>query len=77
MVIVLQIQGNVGILVYNIAAMKIQLVQETALSTFTVVLLQTMKAVHVRYHATRKRMAMSAALMQFRLDVFVSHRDHE
>ena len=63
MIIVMQIQGNVRILVCNSAAMKIQ---ETALSAFTVVLLQTMKAVHVRYHAIKIRMAMSAALMQYR-----------
>ena len=54
--------------------MKIQLVKEAALSTTTVEQLQTMKAAHVLCHAIRV-MTTSVALMQYRLDVFVSNED--
>ena len=55
--------------------MNLQLVKETALSIITVVQLQIIKAAHVLCHAIRG-MTLSAVLMQYRLDVFVSHEDH-
>ena len=63
-------------MVYNSAAMKIQLRREAALSTTTVEELQTVMAAHVLCHAICiKIVNIGAALMQCRLDVFVNQND--
>ena len=59
--IFLQIQGHARTLVYSSAAMKIQLVQETALSITAMVQLQTVVRVLCRAIRTT---TLSAVLMQ-------------